>query len=170
MHGTRSTTRSTPARPHPARTARSVTGIRSSSASAGQSRTAPPENPPARTPGDHSERAPKGSEEPTTLAPTSPSARSSVTLIVAAAVLVYFDEHGRRSLSPPARRCAAGLRGGIIGVGLLTPLVVPAGFIGPPQRSVRSERGLSGGTLWQGERRSGLSSSGGRAPGFLCCC
>src|SRR5260370_42181481 len=55
VHGTRSTTRSTTSKPHPALTSRSVTAFRSRSASAGQSRTAAPENAPARTPGDHSD-------------------------------------------------------------------------------------------------------------------
>src|SRR5258708_36108024 len=58
VHGTRSTTRSTTSKPHPARTSRSVMAFRSRSVSAGQSRTAAPETTPARPPGDDSERAP----------------------------------------------------------------------------------------------------------------
>ena len=89
VHGTRSTTRSTTSKPHPARTSRSVTAFRSRSASAGQSRTAAPENAPARTPGGLSQRA-----------PTARSARLT-------------DQTGRRWVSTEWSFCSACRPGGL---------------------------------------------------------
>jgi hypothetical protein len=60
---------------------------------------------------------------------------SCVTVIIAVMVVLYFDERVRGRLTPRERGTAIGWLGGVITLGLLTPLLAMAGVISDTTRA-----------------------------------
>jgi hypothetical protein len=54
---------------------------------------------------------------------------TSAVIVIAVIVVLYFDESVRRNLSPQLRGSAIGWLGGILTIGVFTPLLALAGFI-----------------------------------------
>ena len=137
VHGTRSTTRSTTSKPHPALTSRPVTAFRSRSVSAGQSRTPMPENAPARTPGDHSERVPTA-RSARRKGESSRCSASPETDILRAGSWSWLHRCGR----PHVVSSAAGTRiRALETLGTLSDKVVTAGVSRPRRRSINETFG-----------------------------